>query len=1098
MKTLIHNILNWLAFIIAAVVLLVLAVLALLHFANPMLERHRSELESYLSEMMQQPVHVESITVGHRGFEPLLKFNNVVIQNDAKTAILFQVSELEVDFDLIGSLISWHPEPAMLLVKGATLSLYEPKKGGAINVYGLISALPVSEETPASFHDMMEWLLTQGKIDLSEISFIWHGADGSTLKVDNFHFGLTNGMLQHFIVASGNVNQDGTVPAAFATNLNLHGDILSGNLESVSGDIKINDLIVNLSEKSSDLVSFIPKQGNLRITCDHSQLNYAGLFRAPLKLDDTSGTLSWRNNEDGLRVAASKLEVHSQELKVDGSLEIMLAKGSSTPTIDSQFSFAGENITNTKDYFPTKIMDKDLVDWLDNAFIGKNTIAGTMVVAGPLKQFPFDHNEGEFKIDSHLSGINLNYNSSWPNLTDMNADLTFEGRSMHIKVNSAAIMSMPTQTITADILDLSKPILTVDGVVQTDADNGLRFVYLSPLRESVAHDLSGIKLSGPMLLQLKLRLPLSDQESQIISNQVIGDIDFLGNSLQLVPWGVDLSNLQGKVHFTDKGVSAKQLIGKLFGYPVTVKVDKLVDDSQSVTTRVLLNGKIDVNSFKDIFGIDVAPAVKGTTDYRIEANLHRNFLIYDELRFESNLKGLSVDLPEPLGKVTSESKPLSVRCYFGTDAPSKAIITYNHDLNAALAFSKQPDQSLQLFGGEIVFGAGKAMFQNTPGLILSGEFGKVNLANWQNYFSGKSKENRFGDKLKFLRRIDFKFAELQAFGHVFHSLRVRASRIVHDWNLVLNEPQFQGHIIIPHDYPHGTAQAFFQKLYFVSSKQHLATIKPTDIPAIHLEINDFHYNGIPFGKVDFISTPIANGVAVQKLNFGTNNYNLSATGNWLMLGNGQQSNLKGSIFSQDIGQLLRQWGLAGSMAGGRGGVDFSLSWPGPVYDPSLSSVKGACSIKIFNGNIINLSKQTEAEIGFGKVLNLLSLQSLPRVLILDFSSVLGKGFNFDILEGDVELRSGNAYTHNVNLDGTVAQVKVRGRIGLAAKDYDIQLATSAHVTSSLPVIATIAGGPIAGALTWAASSLVSHQAARSAKYTYQISGSWSHPNIQKI
>jgi len=60
------------------------------------------------------------------------------------------------------------------------------------------------------------------------------------------------------------------------------------------------------------------------------------------------------------------------------------------------------------------------------------------------------------------------------------------------------------------------------------------------------------------------------------------------------------------------------------------------------------------------------------------------------------------------------------------------------------------------------------------------------------------------------------------------------------------------------------------------------------------------------------------------------------------------------------------------------------------------------------------------------------------------------------------------------------------------------LSISPHVTSSLPVVATLAGGPLAGAVTWVADKLVSKAVTNVTTVNYKVSGPWSHPQVDHV
>ena len=123
---------------------------------------------------------------------------------------------------------------------------------------------------------------------------------------------------------------------------------------------------------------------------------------------------------------------------------------------------------------------------------------------------------------------------------------------------------------------------------------------------------------------------------------------------------------------------------------------------------------------------------------------------------------------------------------------------------------------------------------------------------------------------------------------------------------------------------------------------------------------------------------------------------------------------------------------------------------------------------------------------------------MPRRLTLDFSDLTKKGFEFRVFKGDFVFKKGNAFTRNAYLDGPVAKVSLQGRIGFANKDVDLKLSVAPYVTSSLPLIVGVAGGPIAGVVTWVVSKILSPSIGKAVGFTYKVTGPWKKPKVHKL
>ena len=141
---------------------------------------------------------------------------------------------------------------------------------------------------------------------------------------------------------------------------------------------------------------------------------------------------------------------------------------------------------------------------------------------------------------------------------------------------------------------------------------------------------------------------------------------------------------------------------------------------------------------------------------------------------------------------------------------------------------------------------------------------------------------------------------------------------------------------------------------------------------------------------------------------------------------------------------------------------------------------------------------SEQKIGLGKLLSILSLQTLPRRLQLDFSDLATSGFTYDVFKGHFDLRDGLLTTNDSVMDGPIANVSIQGNLNVLDRWYDLQLQVYPYITASLPVVATIAGGPLAGVATWAANHVINQGMQRVSGYTYKISGPWQQPVVQQV
>ena len=82
--------------------------------------------------------------------------------------------------------------------------------------------------------------------------------------------------------------------------------------------------------------------------------------------------------------------------------------------------------------------------------------------------------------------------------------------------------------------------------------------------------------------------------------------------------------------------------------------------------------------------------------------------------------------------------------------------------------------------------------------------------------------------------------------------------------------------------------------------------------------------------------------------------------------------------------------------------------------------------------------------------------------------------------------------------GAGLRVEVRGRTGLATRDYEQEAEVTANLASSLTLAGALAGGPGVGAALLIASELFKGPLENITRVRYRVTGSWEAPVIERI
>ncbi len=322
------------------------------------------------------------------------------------------------------------------------------------------------------------------------------------------------------------------------------------------------------------------------------------------------------------------------------------------------------------------------------------------------------------------------------------------------------------------------------------------------------------------------------------------------------------------------------------------------------------------------------------------------------------------------------------------------------------------------------------------------------------------------------------------------------------WHLKIAEPEGLGDIF------YHTAQkkieAKFSHLYLDDTlfqntdTKHSPDWSINDMPSVNIQVEDFHLNDLNLGSLLLNAQTKDKKFMIEELKISSPYYTLLMHGDWSMSQMKHHIQFVGQMMISNLSKLLIQWGMTPVANTKNGVIEFNGSWSKALNKVSLKTLKGAIDVRFKKGNISHFDKQTEQKIGLGKLLSILSLQTLPRRLQLDFSDLATSGFPYDIFKGRFELNQGLLHTADSQMDGPIAHVKMNGDLNILDKWYDLELQVYPYITASLPVVATIAGGPIAGVATWAANHVINKGMQQVSGYTYKITGPWKEPIVQQV
>ena len=446
----------------------------------------------------------------------------------------------------------------------------------------------------------------------------------------------------------------------------------------------------------------------------------------------------------------------------------------------------------------------------------------------------------------------------------------------------------------------------------------------------------------------------------------------------------------------------------------------------------------------------------------------------DTLKVFTNLKGMSIlQLPAPFCKSAEAAWPTESTIYFLPSGKIKSFSKIGSVLSAALLVDEKNNR---VVSGNIHFGEGTAQFQALPGMLINGYLSRFKLTEWEQLSQPFSSTNQVMRLPVDIRKIDLTLGLCNAFEQSLHHLWVRIVPVDSGTQMTLKNAQIIGDIYFP-ALKNIPLRMAFKKLSWQTKKDFSAdtAINPMHIPPLNIVINEFNINDRSDGRVTVVTHPIADGLSIHEMKINSPLLKLSVKGRWISQGGHAETAVTGNIQSDNLGRILTQRHLSSRLKGGDFSSEFSLRWPGSPQQFAIQNASGRVEFFIQNGRIIQLDSETQTNIVIGRLLNLVSLESLSNILQFNFSGLTKRGFPFDDFRGKCDLDHGLLFARKISMESALAKINMFGKISLENQMNDLTMRVIPSISSSIPTIAGLAGGPIVGAATWVANKLFSFQ-----------------------
>lgn len=832
--------------------------------------------------------------------------------------------------------------------------------------------------------------------------------------------------------------------------------------------------------------------GELLAASENFGLHFPNLFPEMWRYRQAGARLLWELDDQGLTLQSPYLQVVGDEGRIAGDFLVRLKQDPALEDyMDLRVGLRDGDALQARKYLPTRSpgLSPALAEWLQSAIRGGHIDNGWFQYQGSLAKGAADAARSiglYFRVDN----AELAFQPGWPSLREARGEVLIEDDGVDVRVPEGRILDSRVREVLVSIPKAAngQPRLALDAELESSLADALKILQEAPI--GTAETFAGWRGQGPLSGKLKLDIPLSKGQKP----QVQVDFATEGAELQMSNPQLELTQLKGAFRFnTATGLSAPDIRAQVLGHAVRGRA--LAQGARgNARTRIEASGKVPLERLSAWLGLTQPLPLKGELPYSLGLTLDG---ADSQLRVDSDLQGLAVELPTPFAKPAGEARKATWRM---TLQGSERRYWLDYAGLASLAFAAPVGQALQ-GRGELRLGGDPALLPSNPGLRLSGRLGELDWSAWQAAIKPYSGLAGDGQSRQFLRGAELSIGRFNGFGTQVDNLALKLARAQAGWQLDLVSALLEGRIELP-DAQGAPIRLDLARLSLPPAApasepaqdkpDALAAVDPRQLPALDVRIAKVLQGDAPLGAWSLKARPTPQGVRFSELALELKGLRVGGEAGWEGAPGSARSWYKGRIQGDNLADVLKAWGYAPTATSERFRLDVDGNWPGSPAWLSLKRLSGRLDASLRKGQFVEVQGSASALRVFG----LLNFNSISRRLRLDFSDLLGKGFSYDTTKTLLVGQDGVFQTREpLKVVGPSSTLELNGTLDMARDQIDAKLLVTLPVTNNLPLAALIVGAPAVGGALFVADKLLGDRVARFASVQYLVKGPWQNPEI---
>lgn len=870
---------------------------------------------------------------------------------------------------------------------------------------------------------------------------------------------------------------------------------------------------------ASGYAGIVPGSATVVLDSRSLSLVFPDVYRAPLHFEELYGDLRVNWDDAAIRLDSGLLTARGEEgtTKVLFGLDVPLQASDVGIEMDLLVGLQDSHTRHRAKYIPF-VLDPTLLSWLAESIGEGSILQGAFLWRGSLR--PGAAPLRTVQLAFNVADTQMTYHPRWPPVLVREGTLLINDSAVSVWAARASLFDSAVERLSVETrVNASQQItLDISGNVHGPAADGLRVLNESALSGIVGEAFTGWTASGVLDTELAIHMNLSDAS---VPPRVDVATRWRDADLLVMPGNLPVQAVNGEFNYsTSEGFSSRALTANLWGETLDVELRQQHGgegnsyDPAVTVVDIALAGGVNMADLRHWLRMDFLSFASGRTAAAATIRLAPG--APPVLGVDSDLSGVSLDLPQPWNKTATESRALHVEIPLARDA-----------MPLSLSLGQQFELRLDIAGGEVQGGAlgiGESPAPVRDGALhVSGRLPLLRVNEWLNFVS------RYvgADLLAALSQSSAARPAASALAPKSAARPKSRGRSGSPLEPVIDEVQVDSLVILeqelhdvvfrllpdPQRWNVSVATDWLRADLALQRQSGVSRLSVEHLDLDHLpDFGAYGDSGESAWEFPLVEVEIDNLFRAEK-RLGHLGFELSAQG-WefavrditgelaaLQLpaenpgvlvwrrGPAPFTEVKGSFYFADLGQTLEFFDYQRIVQTERGNVDVALRWPGAPQDFALSAAQGSMQVEIGSGSFL---EATAGAAGALRVVSILNLADIVRRLSV--SNMFESGIPFDGVNGEVELRAGKLHVARMDVTGG-SSFQFSGVSDVTEKTMDVEMVATLPVARNLPWIAALAASLPVAAGVFVLSQVFDQQMNRLSSAVYTISGTWQDPEV---